>query len=134
MTPRTFHIDNRHKLHHVLSLLANLLIDPEKPLEIVVKPATRSRSVEQNKRYWAIVQEIADTPVQGKLYPSESWHEYLKGAILGFNEIELPNKKTIQQPISTTTLDTVEFSDYMEKVCAWAAQHGILISDDRIAA
>ena len=134
MTPKTYFIDSRQKFLRVLSLLSNLLIDPAKPIEIVVKPASRSRSAEQNKRMWAILHEIAEQPVDGQLFPAEAYHVYFRGFFLGYEDYKLPNGKFVSQPISTTTLDVPAFSEYMAQIEAWAAQHGILLSDERMVA
>jgi hypothetical protein len=52
----------------------------------------------------------------------------------GFEEIRLPNGKTLEEPISTTTLDKMGFSDYMTQIEAWAAEHGLLLWEEAMAA
>lgn len=132
---RTWHIGgDRKRLHYVLSLLSNFLIQPSDDWEIVFRKVQHKRSVEQNKRYWVILNEIAETSVRGETYSAETWHRYFKVRFIGMDETKLPNGKVVQEPISTTTLDKGEFGEYMTRIEAWAAQHGILIADDRQAA
>lgn len=132
MQTRVWYIGNsREKLHRVLSLLAQFLIREEDDYELVLREHRRARSVEQNRRYWAIVQEIAANEVDGRRFAPESWHEYFKGQFIGKEEIKLPWGETFNRPISTTTLDVGQFSEYMTQIEAWAAQQGILLSDER---
>lgn len=128
---RLWHIGNsREKLMHVLSMLGSFLVKPEDDWELVLRPHRKARSAEQNKRYWALLNEIADNPVKGQRFATESWHEYFKGKFIGKEEVKLPNGDVFNRPISTTTLDVVQFGEYMTQIEAWAAGHGILLSDE----
>jgi len=89
----------------------------------------RTRSSEQNRRYWALVHAISEKPVQGVQYSADTWHLYLKQRFLGAIDIQLPNGKTITIPQTTTSLDTMDFNDYMTKVEVWASEHGIYLPD-----
>lgn len=96
-------------------------------LEIVIRPHKSKRSVEQNKRLWKIYQEIAENVwVEGRKYDAETWHEYFKGRLIGYNERLLPNGDTLKTPISTTTLNTSEMTEYQNKIQAWGAGRGII--------
>ena len=128
---RTWYIGNsRAKLLKVLSTLGQFLIRQEDDYELVLRPHVKARTSAQNKRYWAILGEIAATPVQGRRFEPESWHEYFKGRFIGKEEVKLPNGETFNRPISTTTLDVVQFGEYMTQIEAWAAGHGILFGED----
>lgn len=116
---------------HVLSMLGSFLVKPEDDWELVLRQRKRARSTEQNKRYWALLQEIASTPVKGQRFATESWHEYFKGRFIGKEEVKLPNGDVFNRPMSTTGLDVVEFGEYMTQIEAWAAGHGILLSDSQ---
>jgi hypothetical protein len=128
---RTWYIGNsREKLMKVLSALAQFLIRSEDDYELVLRPHRKARSTEQNRRYWALLNEIAAQPVQGKRFITEAWHEYFKGRFIGKEEIRLPNGDIFNRPISTTTLDVEQFGEYMTQVEVWAASHGILLGED----
>ena len=132
---RLWYIGNsREKLMHVLSMLGSFLVKPEDDWELVLRPHKRGRSAEQNKRYWAIVNEIAQHEVKGQRFMAESWHEYFKGRFIGKEEIKLPNGEIFNRPMSTTDLDVVQFGEYMTQIEAWAAGHGILLADEQAAA
>lgn len=86
------------------------------------------RTIDQNKRYWALLHAIADKleTADGK-FSAETWHLYFKSRFIGMEEIRLPNRKIVQQPKSTTELDKSEFTDYMFNVEAWAVEHGVVL-------
>lgn len=127
---RRWYIGNsREKLLKVLSALGSFLIRPADDYELVLREHRRARSSEQNKRYWALVGEIAAQPVRGQRFVADAWHEYFKGKFIGKEEIKLPNGEIFNRPISTTTLDVLQFGEYMTQVEAWAAEHGILLGE-----
>jgi len=129
---RIWYIGNsREKLHRVLSLLAEFLIRQDDDYELVLREHRHGRrSVEQNRRYWALLSEIAAHEVQGQRFMTDSWHEFFKGKFIGKEEVKLPWGELYNRPISTTTLDVGQFSEYMTQIEAWAAQHGIVLGDD----
>lgn len=128
---RSFTIGNsRQAMHKALSLLASLLIRPEDDYELILRKRVYKRSVEQNRRYWALLNEISENlPVQGKLHSPEVWHVYFRTKLIGCDDLTLPNGKVIPQPVSTTTLDVGEFADYMTRIEVWAAEHGVLFAE-----
>lgn len=97
-------------------------------LEITVRPYKAKRSHEQNKRLWAIYGELADKAwVNGRRYGAETWHEYCKGMFLGFELKAMPDGTEVKMPISTTTLNTAEMTEYQNQLQSWAAiEFGII--------
>ena len=96
-----------------------------KPLGVLVAEHKAKRSNPQNKLYWAVLHTIAeDGWVNGKRYSADAWHENFKREFIGTEE--LPNGATAG--ISTTTLDVGAFSEYIERVIQYAAEHlGVMI-------
>ena len=91
-------------------------------LEITIRPYKAKRSHEQNKRLWAIYGELADKAwVNGRRYSAGTWHEYCKVKFLGFELKAMPDGTELKTPISTTTLNTAEMTDYQNRLQAWAA-------------
>ena len=121
--------NSREKLIKVCSVLAQFLIRPEHDWELVLREHRKARSNEQNKRYWALLGEIAAHPVDGQRFAADSWHEFFKGKFIGKEEVRMPWGETYNRPISTTTLDVGQFSDYMTQIEAWAAERGILLGE-----
>lgn len=84
-----------------------------KPLAVTVTEYKSKRSLEQNKRYWALLNEIAEQAyVGGQQFSAEAWHEHFKRKYIGCED--LPGGGQIG--ISTTSLAVSEFADYMTKV------------------
>jgi len=86
----------------------------------VLKVERRKRTKPQNRRYWGngVLSQIAQqAAVNGKLFSAETWHEQFKRMFIGV--IELPNGQVIGK--SSTTLSTLEFCEFSDKVEAFAA-------------
>lgn len=89
-----------------------------KYLAVIVMEHKSRRSTDQNKRYWAILNEIAEMAwIDGKQFSPEAWHEFFRRKFIGCEE--LPGGQTCG--ISTTTLNVHEFTEYMNKIEAYAA-------------
>jgi hypothetical protein len=65
----------------------------------------------------------------GQTYGAETWHCWAKSKWLGVDEFKLPSGRTLLIPKSSADLDTDEFSDYMTKLEAWAAEHDVFLAD-----
>lgn len=90
--------------------------------ELVIRELKSKRSQSQNKRYWAILREIAaGLWMDGRQYSDTVWHEYFARQFIGC--IDLPGGG--QSSISTTTLSIAEFGDYMTQVEQFAAANGV---------
>ena len=84
-----------------------------KPLAVTISEYKSKRSLEQNKRYWALLNEIAEQAyVGGQQFSAEAWHEHFKRKFIGCED--LPGGGQIG--ISTTALSVAEFGDFMTKV------------------
>lgn len=80
----------------------------------------RKRTKPQNRRYWGggvLAQVAAQATVGGRMFDAEVWHEQFKRMFIGV--AELPNGQVIGK--SSTTLTTKEFSEFCDKVEAYAA-------------
>lgn len=88
------------------------------------------RSQPQNALMWTLLHMIAEKiEPGGKSFSAETWHNYFKSRFLGCDEMTLPNGKTLERPRSTAALDVAEFSDYMTKLEAWAAERNVWLAD-----
>lgn len=91
------------------------------------------RSNEQNKRYWACLNEISEQlKTADGLYSSETWHCYFRQRFLGCEDVKLPNRNHMIIPRSTTELDVKEFVEYMERVEHFAHEHGVIFNYDEV--
>jgi hypothetical protein len=128
---RVIILDSPEKRMRALDAVRSAPINADTPFCVVVRPYERMRSREQNRRYWAMLCDIAEQAnPQGTYYSADSWHEYFAGKWLPKTEIRLPNSDTTIKRKSTTELTSAEFGDYMTKLEAWCAEHDIQILDD----
>jgi len=90
----------------------------------------RTRSSEQNRRYWSLINEIAEKVLpDGIQYSAKTWHEYFKLKYLGTIEIKLPNGKTVETTASSAGLETADFTDYMTRVEEWASTRNVFLPE-----
>jgi hypothetical protein len=89
-----------------------------------IEPANRTNA--QNAFYWALLQSISEQVMPGgKSHSRDTWHIYFKTLFLPGRMIELPNGELIEREPSTTGLNKEQFSEYVEKVTAWAMDHSV---------
>jgi len=96
---------------------------------LVLTCKLRTRTAPQNRRYWGggvLAQIAAQAVVNGRLFSAETWHEQFKRQFIGV--IELPNGQVIGE--SSTKLTTAEFSEFCQKVEAYACTDlGVIFYD-----
>ncbi len=91
-----------------------------KPLAVTVAEHKAQRSDAANRKYWALLAEIAEGAwVGGRRYSKEQWHLWFAGEFIGWED--LPGGR--RAPISTSTLDVASFSAYLDRVMQYAAEH-----------
>lgn len=117
---KTFVLRNEESakaLHGFLKANWRTMAQAGRPLACSVAEHKAKRSANQNNRYWAILREIADNAwLGGKQFSTDAWHYFYAGKYIG--EEEAPNGKLV--PISTTSLSTAEFTNYMTQIEAHA--------------
>ena len=117
---KLFFLREERHLQALLAFLAanwRAMAQAGKPLAVEIKPEKSKRSLDQNRLYWALLHQVEDQAwVEGRQYSSKVWHECAKRRFLGL--VDLPGGG--HMAISTATLSTKEFSEYVEEVSAWA--------------
>lgn len=120
---RTFILRNETFVQAVISFISSnapAMAAQGKPMAVTVSESKSRRSVDQNKRYWALLQEIAAGAwVEGKQYSADAWHENFKREFIGYEDIPNGGKAGI----STTTLDVAAFTEYMDRISDYAQDH-----------
>lgn len=97
---------------------------------MTIEKKKRKRSLNQNSYLFGVVVEMVWKGLcdLGHEVSKEETHEFLKAT---FNYKEIVNEQTgeiYRIPLSTATLSTVEFNEYVERVVRWAAEFlGIVI-------
>lgn len=114
--------DNKRPLMTTIYNNLGAWLEANAELEVCIRPYNSKRSIEQNRRLWKIYAKLADEAwVNGRRYSAETWHEYCKGMFLGYELKAMPDGTELKTPISTTTLNTAEMTDYQNRLQAWAA-------------
>lgn len=105
------------------SLVAGLPANADKPLEVIVRPYKRSRSLAQNNTLHLWVGAIATAYEEafGDRKSPETFKEYLKGLFLGEESSEVMGK-TVTTTRHTADLSVVEFRDFLDAVDRWAVE------------
>lgn len=101
-----------------------------KRVAVTIKEVKRRRSNSQNAFYFGFVVPpiVAMLRSYGNDVGNDEVHDYLKQEVGKLNRvIVLPDGEVKRVTGSTTTLTTGEFSDYIEKCLAFAAEHGLEI-------
>lgn len=110
---------------------AEALITSGEPVEVIVRPRKSKRSLEQNKRYWALLREVSATVwVDGRQFSDEVWHEQFRRWFIGMDEIVMPDGEVTVRGISTTTLSVAEFTDYMTRIEQWCVEQGFPVMQE----
>lgn len=114
--------DNKRPLMTTIYNNLGVWLESNAELEVCIRPYNSKRSIEQNRRLWAIYGELADKAwVNGRRYSAETWHEYCKGMFLGFELKAMPDGSELKTPISTTKLNVAEMTEYQNNIQSWAA-------------
>jgi hypothetical protein len=102
----------------------------EGPVHVKVQHVEEKRRNAQNRRYWALMHQIAEQlKVNGLQMDPESWHEWAKRRFIGVREIVLPDGEIVALGQSSTELSVRAFGDYMECLEAWATDQGVIFND-----
>lgn len=92
-------------------------LSPAKEYDVTVSIHRRNRTIPQNSLYWLHVACIADETGSDR----DEVHAELKRLYLPSETVTGMYGETIVRPVSTTKLDTAQFSAYIEKVVAFAS-------------
>jgi len=92
-------------------------LSPAKEYDVTVSIHRRNRTVPQNRLYWLHVTCVADETGSDR----NEVHAELKRLYLPSESVTGMYGETIVRPVSTTKLDTAQFSAYIEKVVAFAS-------------
>lgn len=110
---------------------ARRLIDAA-PAGSVVKVSPPTRTIDQNALLWAMLSEISRAKPQGRNLPPETWKALFMMAA-GFQctfEPSLDGTGVVPLGFKSSRLNKAEFSELIEAVHAYAAEHGVVLSDE----
>ena len=117
-----YKVTSTEELEHVRKQIGEL--DLSKAWEVEVKPFAFNRSVEQNKRYWKLIEELGS--FLG--YDAGEMHELMKYKFLSYKQ-EMLGDELVVIP-STSKLTIKEFVEYLDKVERFASTLGFQLKGD----
>ena len=124
-TERIFRCRDMHQRRSVFLFAWNAAKLFTESFEIVIRPLKVKRSSDQNRRYWALLREVAATVwIENRQYADEVWHEHFKRELIGREEISLPSGEVEIRGISTTTLSVESMGDFMREIEQWCVEQG----------
>ena len=96
-----------------------------KEIEVLFRLKKKHRSDPQNRYYWGVVVEMirAGMKEMGDIVTADQVHEFLKWRFLRVSKIDEGTGEVLYEYAgSTAKLKTVEFGEYIEKCCQFAAE------------
>jgi hypothetical protein len=115
MTPITIIIDGPLKRERAVQWLSRIPVD--EVMELTLKAYKPTRSQQQSRRYWLLVDKVAEHTG----YDPADLHEIFKAKFLGAEEKELNGEK-ITTVKSSAKLRVNEFREYSDRVERWAVE------------
>lgn len=97
----------------------------------VVNIRAANRTSDQNAKLWAMLSDIARAKPQGRVLPTETWKALFMNAA-GFSctfEPTLDGRGVVPLGFKSSRLTKAEFSDLIECIYAFGAEHGIIWTD-----
>lgn len=94
-----------------------------------IKPPRRTN--DQNALLWSLLSEISRAKPEGREYPPEIWKSLIMSAA-GFEPVferSLDGRGLVPLGFKSSRLTKAEFSDLIECARAYAAEHGIELSE-----
>lgn len=92
----------------------------------VVEIKRETRSSKQNRRYWSIINDFAQSYTSGgRTYQADTWHDWFKGEFIGFDE--LPDGRLVPKSSKVLTVD--EYAEFSAKVEVWLVEQGYTIKE-----
>ena len=135
---RTIFLRSELQRETLLSLIRNLPLDSDKPLQCTIEEFRQARKPDQNALLWAgPLKDISEQGyLDGKRFSAEAWHEFFKAEFLpeefdslycrdGYKKYEfLPDGSRVM--VGSTTMLTVKgFALYLTQIEAFGANLGV---------
>lgn len=106
------------------------------PDRAVLNIREATRTDDQNAKMWAMLSDIARAKPQGRVLTTEAWKALFMNAA-GFQctfEPSLDGRGVVPLGFKSSRLNKAEFSDLIEAIYAYGAEHGVQWTEERAAA
>lgn len=121
--------------HRAARQRAHALVDAA-PEGCVLNIRAATRTNDQNDKMWAMLSDVSRAKPQGRDYPPEIWKSLFM-AEAGFKprfEPSLDGRGVVPIGYKSSRLNKAEFSDLIEAINAYCAEHGVEFTDEARAA
>lgn len=109
---------------------AHRLVDAA-PVGAVMTIAPAKRSTDQNSRFWAMLSDISRAKPDGRMHTPETWKALFLHAMGHASRFEMGlNGEPFPMGFRSSQLSKPQMSDLMEFMSAWAAEKGIIFSQE----
>jgi len=138
---RTFLLSSEQVRDNLLAVIRNVLVDSEKPLQVIVREEVKARRPDANARMWAgPLNDIASQAwIEGRQHSALVWHEFFKRELLPEEfDAELCKEGYVKYEYdpggqrvlvgSSTQLTVKGFAEYMTAIEAFGANLGVQFS------
>ena len=124
MTPRSLIIDSKGRLDRALTILSKLPVD--RAWELVIKPYDPKRSVDANRRLWALHEAAS----QATGHSADELHEFCKLKFMPHRTIRL-GKDLHEVATSSARLSKEKFRIFSDQVEAfYISELGVFLGDE----
>lgn len=106
------------------------------PDRAVLNIREATRTDDQNAKMWAMLSDVARAKPQGRILTTEAWKALFMNAA-GFQcsfEPSLDGRGVVPLGFKSSRLNKAEFSDLIEAIYAYGAEHGVRWTEEREAA
>lgn len=131
MSERIFRCRDLGQIRQTFVMAWNAAKSLDRPFEIVLRFLKDKRTIEQNRRMWKLLREVAATvwmphPETGKprQFADKVWHLFFREQFIGVESTEMPDGSIKREPISTTKLDVEAMTAYMRDIETWCDEQG----------
>jgi len=138
LNAKSFLLYSASQLAAAQTQLANLPLDAENPIEVVIRERVKPRKMSQNALMWSgPLKDIAEQAwVAGKRFSAEAWHEHFKREYLpeeyapelcreGYAKWQITPRGDRVLVGSTTDLTVKGMAQYLQQIEAAGAQMGV---------
>jgi len=138
MNKRLFIIRSTEDAQRVGQTIAGT--DMVTPLEVSVKVHKPSRSLEQNSKMWAMLNDISKQIQRNVAYPNgeikqerlrtDEWKNFFSGHLKGFKQIAGIDGGLVMIGRDTSGMNKQEMTDLIELMYMFGARHDVAWSED----
>lgn len=105
------------------------------PVGAVMTISPAKRTADQNARFWAMLSDISRAKPEGRVHTPEAWKALFMHALGHSVRFEMGlNGEPFPVGFRSSKLTKGQMSDLMEFMSAWAAERGVIFSNEARAA